>query len=113
MSSGGRFTMATRLHPGVYVQEAAGARSIEGVPTSIPIFVGETERGPLGATQYDRERGQLAVTKINGRREYARLFGGYRRRRAGRADPDSERLLMPYALDGFFSNAGGNTSAYI
>src|SRR5688572_21632281 len=92
--------MPALLHPGVYVVEKpSGARTIEGVPTSIPIFVGETERGPV------------KVTKINGRSEYSRLFGDYRRRRKGVADPESERLLLPYSLDGFFANGG--TTAYI
>lgn len=92
--------MTALLHPGVYVREIpSGVRTIEGVPTSTTIFVGETERGPLEATL------------INSRTEYKRLFGGYRRRLAGQADPISGRLLMPYALDGFFSNGG--SSAYI
>lgn len=92
--------MPTLLHPGVFVREIpGGSRSIEGVPTSIAIFVGETERGPL------------TVTRINGRTQYTTLFGGYRRRRTGQLDPASERLLLPYSLDGFFSNGG--TSAYI
>ena len=92
--------MATFLHPGVYVREIpSGVRTIEGVPTSTTIFVGETERGPLQAT------------RINSRTEYQRLFGGYRRRLNGQPDPDSGRLLMPYAMDGFFSNGGSN--AYI
>jgi uncharacterized protein len=92
--------MATLLSPGVYVREVpGGARTIEGVSTSTTIFVGETERGPL------------TVTRINGRTEYGRLFGGYRRRLDGVADPGSGRLLMPYALDGYFANGG--TSAYI
>jgi phage tail sheath protein FI len=92
--------MSTLLHPGVYVREIpGGSRSIEGVPTSTAIFVGETERGPL------------TVTRINGRTQYTTLFGGYRRRRTGEADPFSERLLMPYSLDGFFANGG--TTAYI
>jgi phage tail sheath protein FI len=92
--------MPTLLHPGVYVREIpGGSRSIEGVPTSTTIFVGETERGPLN------------VTKIIGRSQYTTLFGGYRRRRAAQADPFSERLLMPYSLDGFFANGG--TTAYI
>ena len=92
--------MAALLHPGVYVREIpSGTRTIEGVPTSTTIFVGETERGPL------------EVTRINGRTEYSRLFGGYRRRRFDLLDPESERLLMPYALDGYFANGG--TSAYI
>jgi phage tail sheath protein FI len=92
--------MPTLLHPGVYVREIpGGSRSIEGVPTSTTIFVGETERGPLG------------VTRIIGRSQYTTLFGGYRRRVDGQADPVSERLLMPYAMDGFFANGG--TTAYI
>ena len=92
--------MPTVRYPGVYVGEVpGGARSIEGVPTSTTIFVGETERGPLEATP------------ISGRRDYERLFGGYRRHLAGPADPDGNRLLMPYALDGFLQNGG--TMAYI
>ena len=60
--------MSTLLHPGVYAREIPGGlRTIEGVPTSTTIFVGETERGPL------------EVTRINGRTEYKRRFGGYRR----------------------------------
>jgi Bacteriophage tail sheath protein len=93
--------MATFLHPGVYVREIpSGIRTIEGVPTSTTIFVGETERGPL------------EVTRINSRTEFQRLFGGYRRRLAVNPDPaDSSRMLMPYAMDGFFSNGG--STAYI
>jgi phage tail sheath protein FI len=89
--------MATFLHPGVYVREIpSGTRAIEGVPTSTTIFVGETERGPL------------APTRINGRTQYERMFGGYRRHLAG---GESGRVLMPYALDGFFANGG--TQAYV
>lgn len=93
--------MPSLLHPGVYVREIpSGARSIEGVPTSITIFVGETERGPVQAT------------RIRGRTDYERLFGGYRRRRSDFGDDtQSERLLMPYAMDAFFGNGG--TNAYI
>ena len=41
--------MPSLLHPGVYVSEVpSGAHSIEGAPTSTTIFVGETERGPVG-----------------------------------------------------------------
>jgi phage tail sheath protein FI len=83
----------------VYVREAPGPRSIEGVPTSTTIFIGETERGPLEATA------------ITGRREFATLFGGYRRRLTGVTDPGSERLMMPYAMDGYFANGG--TRAYV
>jgi phage tail sheath protein FI len=89
--------MGTFLHPGVYVLEVpGGARSIEGAPTGITIFVGETEFGPIGPT------------RINGRTEYERFFGGYQRVDGG-GNPVT--LLMPYALDGYFRNGG--TSAYI
>jgi phage tail sheath protein FI len=90
--------MTALLHPGVYVLEIpSGARAIEGVPTSTAIFVGETERGPIGPT------------KINGRTSYERLFGGHLRTRDGGVDPT--RVLMRYAIDGFFANGG--SSAYI
>ncbi len=92
--------MTSLLHPGVYVREIpGGARSIEGVPTGTAIFVGETERGPIGPT------------KINGRSQYKRIFGGYLRVRDGGPPPTTTRLLMPYAMDGYFSNGG--TSAYV
>jgi hypothetical protein len=93
--------MATLLHPGVYVFEVpSGARSIEGAPTSTTIFVGETERGPLGPT------------KIKSRSDYERWFGGYFRVR----DEDSPaaeptRVLTAYAIDGFYLNGG--STAYV
>ncbi len=91
--------MPTLLHPGVYVSEApGGVRSIEGAPTSTTIFVGETERGPLGPT------------KIKSRTDYERLFGGYFRDHArtqpaagpdARADGLRDRRLLPQRrLDG-------------
>lgn len=94
--------MPALLHPGVYVREIpGGARSIEGVPTSTTIFVGETERGPLEAT------------RISGRTDYARRFGGYKRmvQVDGGGGLETERVLLPYALDGFFANGG--TAAYV
>lgn len=90
--------MATFLHPGVFVREIpGGTRAIEGVPTSTTIFVGEAERGPL------------TPTRINGRTQYERIFGGYLRRVVGATDHG--RVLLPYALDGFFGNGG--TQAYV
>ncbi|MCU0306040.1 MAG: phage tail sheath subtilisin-like domain-containing protein [Thermoanaerobaculales bacterium] len=84
------------LHPGVYVQEIpSGSRSIEGAATSTTIFVGETERGPIGPT------------RIRGKSEYERLFGGYLRMRNNAAVP----LFMPHAIAGFFDNGGGQ--AYV
>lgn len=93
--------MVTLLHPGVYVSEVPGGlRSIEGAPTSTTIFVGETERGPLGPT------------KITSRADYDRLFGGYFRvREATPPDPTTSRLLTAYAMDAFYANGG--STAYL
>jgi phage tail sheath protein FI len=92
--------MATLLHPGVYVSEVpSGARSIEGAATSTAIFVGETERGPLGPV------------KITSRTDYERLFGGYFRVHAGPSDNDVTRVLTTYAIDGFYQNGG--STAYV
>ncbi|HEY5960474.1 MAG TPA: phage tail sheath subtilisin-like domain-containing protein [Polyangiaceae bacterium] len=88
--------MVALLHPGVYVQEVpSGIRSIEGVPTSTTIFVGETERGPL------------EPTKILSAGDYARLFGGYLRH----SGTGAVRVAMRYETDLFFQNGG--TAAYI
>ena len=41
--------MPTYLHPGVYVEEIpSGSKPIEGVATSIAVFVGYTDKGPIG-----------------------------------------------------------------
>src|SRR5688500_3431927 len=93
--------MPTLLHPGVYVSEVpSGARSIEGAPTSTTIFVGETERGPIGPTM------------VKGRADYERQFGGYFRVR-DTASPELEptKVLTAYSIDGFFLNGG--SSAYV
>jgi Bacteriophage tail sheath protein len=82
--------MTTYFTPGVYIEEIErGPRPIEGVPTNIAAFLGETERGPT----YPR-----LVTSYN---DYARLFGST-------WDPTQ---YMPYAVSGFFENLG--TTAYI
>lgn len=91
--------MPARLHPGVYVEEIpSGARSIEGAGTSTTIFVGQTERGPL------------APTKIKGKADYERQFGGYERD-VGGVPASAARVEMRYAMDAFFANGG--TTAYI
>jgi phage tail sheath protein FI len=92
--------MVTLLHPGVYVTEVpAGLRSIEGAPTSTSIFVGETERGPLGPT------------KITSRSDYERLFGGYFRTREASPPVAPTRVLSAYAMDAFY--ASGGSTAYV
>jgi len=88
--------MATRLHPGVYVEEApSGAVAIEAAGTSTAIFVGETERGPL------------EPVKLRSFDDYQRLYGGYLRT----VGASTERLLVAYALEAFFQNGG--TAAYL
>ncbi len=88
--------MSPRLHPGVYVEEVSGgARSIEGASTSTVIFIGETERGPD------------TPTRIKGRSEYERHFGGYLRH-FGEAQRVNE---LTYAIDAFYKNGG--REAYI
>lgn len=88
--------MPARLHPGVYVEEVpSAARSIEAAGTSTAIFVGETERGPV------------QPTRITGRADFERLFGGYRRHASG----GSQIASVTYAIDAFFRNGG--SSAYV
>jgi Bacteriophage tail sheath protein len=92
--------MPALLHPGVYVVEvSSGVRAIEGVPTSTTIFVGETERGPIGPT------------KIKSRTEYERYFGGYMRAVDPAPGALPQRNLMAYAMDGFYRNGG--STAYV
>lgn len=84
--------MTTPLTPGVYVREApGGARAIEAAPTAVTVFVGETERGPVGPTS------------ITSATQYRRLFGGYMREDSGGTPA---RLFMPFAVQGFFDNGG-------
>lgn len=85
--------MTTPLTPGVYVREAAGgARAIEAAPTAVTVFVGETERGPVGPTS------------ITSATQYRRLFGDYLRTDTGTSG--TARLFMPFAVQGFFDNGG-------
>ena len=84
--------MTTPLTPGVYVREApGGARAIEAAPTAVTILVGETERGPTGPTPISSEI------------QFQRIFGGYFR---NEGDAGTARLLLPYAIKGFFENGG-------
>jgi len=94
--------MATPLSPGVYVFETAGGpRAIEAAPTAVTIFVGETEKGPA------------TPTRINGPLDYERVFGRHFRHTTQNpaANTTIQRLLMPYAIEGFFANGG--PSAYV
>ncbi len=68
-----------------------GARAIEAAPTAVTIFVGETERGPVGPTP------------VTSAIQFSRLFGGYSRVDSGGTPA---RLFMPFAVQGFFDNGG-------
>jgi phage tail sheath protein FI len=82
--------MPNYLHPGVYIEEIErGPRPIEGVPTSVAAFLGETERGPT------------TPTLVTSYKEYQRWFGGV-------FDPEK---FVPYAASGFFDNGG--TQLYV
>lgn len=57
--------MADYQHPGVYIQEIPGTRSIQAASTSMPAFIGVTERGPLNTP-----------TLITSWNAYTQQFGG-------------------------------------
>jgi phage tail sheath protein FI len=78
------------LHPGVYIEEVpSGVRTIQGVATSIALFVGWAARG---STTRPARIGSFA--------DYAREFGGL-----------DSRTLLGHALMHFFANGG--TDAYV
>ena len=77
--------MPEYLSPGVYVEEIAGPRPIEGVSTSTTGFVGQTERGPTTPR---------LVTSWS---SYQRWFGG---------EIDPAVSYLPFAVKGFFDNSG-------
>jgi uncharacterized protein len=82
--------MPQYLHPGVYIEEIErGPRPIEGVPTSIPAFLGETERGPV------------TPRLVTSYRDYQRWFG----------DVFDRDKFVPYTVNGFFENGG--VQAYV
>lgn len=77
--------MPEYLHPGVYIEEIErGPKPIEGVPTSTAAFLGATERGPTWPT---------LCTSF---KDYVRWFGNV----------FGDDKFMPYAVAGFFENAG-------
>ncbi|MFD1686066.1 phage tail sheath C-terminal domain-containing protein [Halobellus litoreus] len=70
--------------PGVYVEEVErGAKPIEGVGTSTPGFLGETERGPT------------EPRLVTSYADYQRLFGGV-----------VDGRYLAQAVQGFFQNGG-------
>lgn len=79
----------TYLHPGVYIQEVPGARTIQGASTSTAAFVGVTEKGPINQP-----------TLITSWNAYQRQFGGL-----------IWNGMVPWAVFEFFNEGG--TSCYI
>jgi hypothetical protein len=88
--------MPEYLSPGVYIEEIAGPRAIEGVSTSTAAFLGRTERGP--------ETPVLVGSWL----EYQRWFGGYNipPQPAGSLGGQAAPSYLPYAVQGFFDNGG-------
>ncbi|QRK06094.1 phage tail sheath family protein [Archangium violaceum] len=72
--------------PGIYVQEVpSGVRTIVGVSTSLTVFFGRAERGPVGQP--------IEVSSFS---EYQHTFGGL-----------LDDSPMPYSVQDFFLNGGG------
>lgn len=82
--------MPVYTYPGVYIEEIErGPVPIEGVPTSVAAFLGETERGPVYP--------QLVTSY----KEYQRWFG----------DVFDDNKFLPFTVNGFFENGG--TDLYV
>lgn len=82
--------MPVYTYPGVYIEEIErGPVPIEGVPTSVAAFLGETERGPA------------EPRLVTSYKEYQRWFGGV----------FDDNKFLPFAVSGFFENGG--TELYV
>src|SRR5438045_6935297 len=81
--------MPEYLSPGVFVEELAGPKPIEGVGTSTGAFVGLTARGPINDPRL--------ITNMT---QYADTFGGF--------NPD---FYLPFAVRCFFVEGG--TRCYV
>lgn len=80
------------LAPGVYLEEVpSGNKPIEGASTSTAGVVGVTQRGPVNIP--------TLVTSFG---EFNRVFGGLLDHRSFTENRDA----LPYAMQGFFNNAG-------
>ena len=83
--------MPSYLHPGVYIEEVpSSSRPIATASTSIPIFAGSTDRGPIGKPKFILKWG-----------DYVNTFGGIQ----------NETDYMGLSIASYFMNGGG--PAYI
>jgi phage tail sheath protein FI len=90
--------MPEYLEPGVFIEEVAPPRSIEGVSTSTALFLGHATTGPLDRT--------MRVTSFA---EYERTFGGIADLRAVHdAHPDlvADVDHLGHAVLAYFDNGG-------
>jgi len=81
--------VATYQHPGVYIEEIPSARSIQGVSTSVPAFIGVTTEGP-----YNKP------TLITSWNDFGRTFGNV-----------GWNCYVTWAVYEFFNEGG--TSCYV
>jgi phage tail sheath protein FI len=81
--------MPEYLSPGVYIEELAGPKPIEGVGTSTGAFVGFAERGPVNDPQL--------ITNLT---QFADTFGGF-----------VPKAFLAYAVNHFFTEGG--TRCYV
>lgn len=81
--------MATYQHPGIYIQEIPGVRSVQGASTSVAAFIGFAESGPYEVP-----------TLITSWNAFTRQFGSL-----------TWYGFMPWAVYEFFQEGG--TSCYI
>jgi Bacteriophage tail sheath protein len=85
--------MPEYLSPGVYIEELAGPKPIEGVGTSTGAFVGIAERGPINDPQLITNMTQFGDT-------FGGPFGGF--------PPEA---FLPHAVRHFFTEGG--TRCYV
>src|ERR687884_531904 len=81
--------MAEYLSPGVYIEELAGPKPIQGVGTSTGAFVGLAERGPVNSPQL--------ITNLT---QFGDTFGSF-----------MPKALLAYGVQHFFTEGG--TRCYV
>src|SRR5215212_2167254 len=81
--------MPEYLSPGVYIEELAGPKPIQGVGTSTGAFVGIAERGPVNSPQL--------ITNLT---QFGDVFGSF-----------MPKALLAYGVQHFFTEGG--TRCYV
>lgn len=86
--------MPEYLSPGVYIEEKAGPRPIQGVGTAMAAFIGFAPSGPANRP--------VLITSWT---QYKETFGLLREEQ--RRDPHMQGAYLSYAVYGYFLNGGG------